>query len=965
MWTAARVATRILTVSEASKRDILRFFDVPPRQDRRHLQRHRRAVPRRADRRRDACACRERYQLHGDFVLYAGNVKPHKNLERLIDAFHLLRQSGLDHLKLVVIGDEISKYAALRRAVHRYNLHKHVRFLGYMPDETLAVLYRLAAVFVFPVALRRLRPAAARSDGERHAGRHVERVVAAGGGRRRGGAGRSDAIRRRSPTASARVLTDPALRADLRARGLARARQFSWERVGRGRFATIYGEVAGEALMRDRAGARLADRHARRREGARSAVRALPGRRSLHAGPRPGIRVAGDRAAPDSHVGRAAAARRRAGLPALPAASSRRRSSSSTSTATTSSSAPATARPRRSWRPGAPGTSATASRRCGTPGTSSTRISARRGWAAAGSAAMPAGAARGWPGGTAPRPAASDRYVAISHYVAGRIRRYYNREAQWCTRPWTPAFYSPDGRPPEALRPGGVCAGPVQAHRPGHRGRPARRHAARRSWATGPERARLLSARDAPAPMCSSWDASPTRRSGTCIGAPRPWCCRARRTSASCPWRRRPAAGPSWRSAGAARSRRWSPGDHGRARRRADSRGVRRRRLPTAAAHRFDTAAIRAPRRAIQPRALRRRDARRRRPRRWRAAGRAMVKRHNRLLVAFYVLSDAVLGIAAFLLAYADPVRDRPHPRHEGLPAVQQYVNVLPFIGVLVPFAFHVQGLYRLRRGRSRVDDFFAVFVGSILAVVFGDRRHAVLPGVLRSRRAEGPRRVRGLAARVGVLPRLQRDADVRVARARARGARAAVARGHRAQADPHRGRRRARPARRRQDPRAPRAGLPDRRLRGRPRRRRLPRLPRAAAARHARRGRRDRAARGVDHLYVALPAEEHVRMLQLLEAIGREMVDVKVVPDLLQVIALQARLEDLDGIPIININDVPLQGFNSVLKRAHRRRDCRRRRCSLLAIPFGHRARDHPADVVAARSSTGRSGWASTASRS
>jgi len=40
------------------------------------------------------------------------------------------------------------------------------------------------------------------------------------------------------------------------------------------------------------------------------------------------------------------------------------------------------------------------------------------------------------------------------------------------------------------------------------------------------------------------------------------------------------------------------------------------------------------------------------------------------------------------------------------------------------------------------------------------------------------------------------------------------------------------------------------------------------------------------------------------------------VVPDLLQVIALRARLEDLDGVPVININDVPLQGFNSVVKR-------------------------------------------------
>ena len=57
--------------------------------------------------------------------------------------------------------------------------------------------------------------------------------------------------------------------------------------------------------------------------------------------------------------------------------------------------------------------------------------------------------------------------------------------------------------------------------------------------------------------------------------------------------------------------------------------------------------------------------------------------------------------------------------------------------------------------------------------------------------------------------------------------------------------------------------------------------------------------------------------MLALIESTSREMVDVKVVPDLLQVIALRARLEDLDGVPVININDVPLQGVNSAVKRA------------------------------------------------
>ena len=56
--------------------------------------------------------------------------------------------------------------------------------------------------------------------------------------------------------------------------------------------------------------------------------------------------------------------------------------------------------------------------------------------------------------------------------------------------------------------------------------------------------------------------------------------------------------------------------------------------------------------------------------------------------------------------------------------------------------------------------------------------------------------------------------------------------------------------------------------------------------------------------------------MLGIVEATNRESVEVHVVPDLLQFIALRARLENLDGVPIISLNDVPLRGFNSVLKR-------------------------------------------------
>ena len=44
----------------------------------------------------------------------------------------------------------------------------------------------------------------------------------------------------------------------------------------------------------------------------------------------------------------------------------------------------------------------------------------------------------------------------------------------------------------------------------------------------------------------------------------------------------------------------------------------------------------------------------------------------------------------------------------------------MPFIGLLVPLAFNLQGAYRLRRNRTRVDDFFSVLVSNVLVVVIG-----------------------------------------------------------------------------------------------------------------------------------------------------------------------------------------------------------------------------------------------------
>ena len=293
-----------------------------------------------------------------------------------------------------------------------------------------------------------------------------------------------------------------------------------------------------------------------------------------------------------------------------------------------------------------------------------------------------------------------------------------------------------------------------------------------------------------------------------------------------------------------------------------------------------------------------------------------LVRRHNRLLVAFHVVSDALLGLSAFILAYALRFHTGLIPITKGVPPLRQYVNVMPFVAILVPVAFHLQGLYRLRRGRSRVDDFFAVFVGTILAVVLGivttlyaqtyfasnaakdagalevsqvvwgiflvlnvtltyASRELVREALERRWRAGiGLKRI--LIAGSGELGRLIAD---KILEHRELGYQIIGFVDDRASGD-HLGYR----------------GFPL-----------LGTLDEAAEI-----ARRE----AIDHLYIALPPEQHVRMLELIESTGREMLDVKVVPDLLQVIALRARLEDLDGVPVININDVPLQGFNSALKR-------------------------------------------------
>lgn len=241
---AARKADRVLTVSEASKRDILHYTGVSPDKvtviynglDERFA-----GTP-------DAATIdrvRQRFQLDHPFVLYVGNIKPHKNLERLIAAFAAARPDGPDGLKLVVIGDETSNYPSVRQAVHRHRLDKHVRFFGFQPAATLVVFYRLARAFAFPSLCEGfgLPPLEAMANETPVVTSNVSSLPEVAGDAALlvdpyDVASIADGIRR--------AVTDEPLRQMLIARGRERARQFSWRQAAVDTLAA-YRQVLGAA----------------------------------------------------------------------------------------------------------------------------------------------------------------------------------------------------------------------------------------------------------------------------------------------------------------------------------------------------------------------------------------------------------------------------------------------------------------------------------------------------------------------------------------------------------------------------------------------------------------------------------------------------------------------------------------------------------------------------------------------
>src|SRR5437773_1863350 len=243
-----RRAARIFAVSKFTKSEIEKLFGIPASRievvynaiDERFLRGHTNDS--------DRQFLAERYLVTYPFILYAGRISPHKNVVRIIEAFSALKtelekEDKFPDLKLIIIGDELSKHPDLRRTVIRSGVQNDVRFMGFVPIEVLRIFYDAAKTFVFPSLYEGfgLPPLEAMA--------HGTPVVTSNSSSLPEVVGNAAVLVNPENVfeimrALHRVLVDQALREKLKHRGYEQATKFPWDDSAR-QLLKVYEDVAG------------------------------------------------------------------------------------------------------------------------------------------------------------------------------------------------------------------------------------------------------------------------------------------------------------------------------------------------------------------------------------------------------------------------------------------------------------------------------------------------------------------------------------------------------------------------------------------------------------------------------------------------------------------------------------------------------------------------------------------------
>jgi len=233
----------IIAISEQTKRDIVEHLGIPADRIRVTLLA--------ADERYRVIDDRgviepvlTKYGIASEYILYAGTLEPRKNVPALVRAFHALKRERHIPHRLVLAGKKGWLYDEIFAEVSTLGLDADVIFTGYVPDEDLPLLYNGASLFVYPSLYEGfgLPPLEAMACGCPVITSDISSLPEVVG----------DAgvmINPRScddlAGAIARVLEDSNLAGIMRAKGLARAATFSWDRCARETVA-IYRDVSGK-----------------------------------------------------------------------------------------------------------------------------------------------------------------------------------------------------------------------------------------------------------------------------------------------------------------------------------------------------------------------------------------------------------------------------------------------------------------------------------------------------------------------------------------------------------------------------------------------------------------------------------------------------------------------------------------------------------------------------------------------
>jgi len=237
---AARLADAIIVPSAATGRDLEARFPLATTRIRVvPLAPGERFIPLPPE---DCLAVLARHGLaHGDYLLFVGNVEPRKNLVALIDAYGRMRKGIPRAPRLVIAGSAGWKNEAIHEAARTSPVAADIRFLGHVPDADLPRLVNGAVAFVYPSLYEGfgLPPLEAMACGTPVITSNRSSLPEVVG----------DAAlvvdpddRAALADAMARVVSDAALREDLRARGLARARGYTWDETAR-RTIAVYEEA--------------------------------------------------------------------------------------------------------------------------------------------------------------------------------------------------------------------------------------------------------------------------------------------------------------------------------------------------------------------------------------------------------------------------------------------------------------------------------------------------------------------------------------------------------------------------------------------------------------------------------------------------------------------------------------------------------------------------------------------------